>query len=808
MLPRRHGRWIAGAGRPGLDHGGHVEPAGFAGRRRRGDRRRSSRCRSRRRRAPGDPAPPGPATGRSRSAWRRCAGRSSTARRSTWPEGLAVLTPHRLPVDRLVRAAAGVVLELAAADRPSPPRSSAASDRFGIVNVHLSPHDAGDRRRPRGAPRRRAGEPGRSACRSSPATSTTFPAGPATTCSAGAGWSDAWSLANAREAATARRTGRRAIARGRAPTQRLDFVFAPHRLDGRATPRCSPTPIGTTGSPTRSDHLPLLAALRLPDGSAADDRTVTDRTTRGARRPGPQAARQGRVDRQPNEAEAFSAKAAALIAAHRLDPDHVRDSLDRGAVGLRRIALGRGAYVRARLALLIGGRRRATTARSCSRPARRHGRGGRRVRHRPRRHRVAVRVAARPGGRRRWPPSELATPAATQRWRRSFLFGYARRIGELLADRAPRRRRRRRRPADTLRRLGPRCARRARPHGAGEGVRQGGVRSRAHGPRRPTGHRGGVERRPSGGRRGRHRTAAARRVAGARPRSDGDGIGRRPRAGRGRRGRGCRVRRHRRRRPGRPRRRCTLASPTVVDGPWWQACGPRSSVTTPRRSTRSSTARPDRGRLRPTVEIRLADGQLTMATVGHELGPRPRRCHRGPRRAVPRRPRRRRGAAVRRRGRRSPWTAYRAFGLTVGGRAWPAPWRADGDAFRIVVFDDMGTYRTESSGGPTARRRSRPVMTFPAPIRAVPARSLLRRCSRRRPPRGSCWTRREIVQDRPAVAVGQLGPGDQRAGHELMEQHGVQLGADQDDPRHQVEPAQQQAMTMANVPKVSLAPVM
>jgi hypothetical protein len=133
----------------------------------------------------------------------------------------------------------------------------------------------------------------------------------------------------------------------------------------------------------------------------------------------------------PNEAEAFSAKAAELIAAHRLDPDHVRDSLDRGTVGLRRIPLGRGAYVRARLALLMA------VARS---------------------HDCEVVFETGPDGTvavvagfdtdlvvtallyeslhvqaaGQMATTKLATPAATQRWRRSFLFGYARRIGEML----------------------------------------------------------------------------------------------------------------------------------------------------------------------------------------------------------------------------------------------------------------------------------------------------------------------------------------------------------------------------------------
>ena len=54
----------------------------------------------------------------------------------------------------------------------------------------------------------------------------------------------------------------------------------------------------------------------------------------------------------PNEAEAFSAKAAQLIAAHRIDPRHVAEALASGDLGVRQIAVGRGAYVRARLALL------------------------------------------------------------------------------------------------------------------------------------------------------------------------------------------------------------------------------------------------------------------------------------------------------------------------------------------------------------------------------------------------------------------------------------------------------------------------
>jgi hypothetical protein len=134
----------------------------------------------------------------------------------------------------------------------------------------------------------------------------------------------------------------------------------------------------------------------------------------------------------PNEAEAFSAKAAELIAINRLDPAQVRDSLERGELAVRRIPLGRGAYVRARLALLMA----VAGAHDCEVVFETGPAGTVAV--------VAgfdadlvvtallfeslhVQAANQMAGTR------LATPAATQRWRRSFLFGYARRVGELLS---------------------------------------------------------------------------------------------------------------------------------------------------------------------------------------------------------------------------------------------------------------------------------------------------------------------------------------------------------------------------------------
>ena len=56
----------------------------------------------------------------------------------------------------------------------------------------------------------------------------------------------------------------------------------------------------------------------------------------------------------PHEAEAFSRKAAELIARHRIDADLLVANSERDAPELvvSDIELGRGAYVRARLALL------------------------------------------------------------------------------------------------------------------------------------------------------------------------------------------------------------------------------------------------------------------------------------------------------------------------------------------------------------------------------------------------------------------------------------------------------------------------
>jgi hypothetical protein len=133
----------------------------------------------------------------------------------------------------------------------------------------------------------------------------------------------------------------------------------------------------------------------------------------------------------PKEAEAFSAKAAALIAAHRIDPARLTGDQQAGQLTVRRVPVGRGAYVRARLALL-----QAIADTHDAELVWQSGPDGATAL-------VAgfaadldavvvlyeslhLQAASQMATVRR------ATPAATQRWRRAFLFGFASRIGEML----------------------------------------------------------------------------------------------------------------------------------------------------------------------------------------------------------------------------------------------------------------------------------------------------------------------------------------------------------------------------------------
>jgi hypothetical protein len=135
----------------------------------------------------------------------------------------------------------------------------------------------------------------------------------------------------------------------------------------------------------------------------------------------------------PHEADAFARKAAELVARHRIDPHRVAGINDHDHLVVREIPLGRGAYVRARLALLM-----AVAATHDTRVvfgATPTGTVAHVAGHvsdldvvELMYHSLHTQAAARVASERR------ATPAATQRYRRSFLFGYADRMGVLLAD--------------------------------------------------------------------------------------------------------------------------------------------------------------------------------------------------------------------------------------------------------------------------------------------------------------------------------------------------------------------------------------
>ena len=137
-----------------------------------------------------------------------------------------------------------------------------------------------------------------------------------------------------------------------------------------------------------------------------------------------------------HEAEAFSAKAADLVARHRISPIQLERRGGRGRdLSIRELLVGRGAYVRGRLALLgniadahdVRMVYQATPEGSVAFLA------GQRddldvveVMYASLHAQVAGQMAA----------MRRATGAATQRERRAFLFGFANRIGDLLAESA------------------------------------------------------------------------------------------------------------------------------------------------------------------------------------------------------------------------------------------------------------------------------------------------------------------------------------------------------------------------------------
>ena len=133
-----------------------------------------------------------------------------------------------------------------------------------------------------------------------------------------------------------------------------------------------------------------------------------------------------------HEADAFSRKAAELIARHRIDPESLAES-DRDDLAVREIALGRGAYVRARLALLMAvseahDSRVVFASTPTGTVAYVAGRSSDLDLVEVMYTSLHAQAAARMAMERR------ATAAATQRHRRSFLFGYADRVAKSFDD--------------------------------------------------------------------------------------------------------------------------------------------------------------------------------------------------------------------------------------------------------------------------------------------------------------------------------------------------------------------------------------
>lgn len=138
-----------------------------------------------------------------------------------------------------------------------------------------------------------------------------------------------------------------------------------------------------------------------------------------------------------HEAQAFAAKAADLVARHRIAPEQLHQRSRTGAddLAIRERFVGRGAYVRGRLALL-GNIAEAHDVRMVFQPTSAGSvafLAGRsedldivEVMYTSLHSQIATQMSALRG----------STGAATQRQRRGFLFGFANRIGELLAESA------------------------------------------------------------------------------------------------------------------------------------------------------------------------------------------------------------------------------------------------------------------------------------------------------------------------------------------------------------------------------------
>ena len=139
-----------------------------------------------------------------------------------------------------------------------------------------------------------------------------------------------------------------------------------------------------------------------------------------------------RTDNQ-HESETFARKAAELVARHRIDPERLAERPLPDDLALLDIAVGRGAYVRGRIDLLHNIAdshdvrmvfRSTPTGSVATLAGRRDDLSIVEVMYASLHQQAAAQM------------SEIrrSTGAATQRYRRAFLFGFATRVGELLAE--------------------------------------------------------------------------------------------------------------------------------------------------------------------------------------------------------------------------------------------------------------------------------------------------------------------------------------------------------------------------------------
>ena len=304
------------------------------------------------------------------------------------PEGLAVLTPHRIVGSgRFVcaRSAGGT----GADGSPSAPRSAVDGTRFDVINVHLSPHDDGEPAAAR------------------PTIVSTPPAG-----SPAAGHRRRLQRRSERSRSgrfRRRRMDRRMDARPSRRRRRIDELdggeaarpaahaasrlrLRPRRMAVSSTPRCWRRRIATTGSPSAPITFPLAATVAPGAGpmNQSSDALLD------------------KIRKLLAKAEAHGQRQRGRGVLGEGGTAHRRASHRPGATSATRSTTARSGCAASpsaaaptfapawRCSMPSPATR---TARSSSRPVRRGDDGDRRrIRGRPRRHRGAVHVVARPGG--------------------------------------------------------------------------------------------------------------------------------------------------------------------------------------------------------------------------------------------------------------------------------------------------------------------------------------------------------------------------------------------------------------------------